>query len=118
MFRSNSTSSEASNPSVGIQYEMEDESQENRNCESTDFVCSDTDADSNADIKVYFDEPIADEIIFKKRVRGFEWGFQTKRNYECTRPRSGRVLLLFRGVWNSQSNTKYEFLKQLLNRSK
>ena len=61
MFRSNSTSSEASNPSVGIQYEMEDESQENRNCEFTDFVCSDTDADSNTDIKAYFDEPIADK---------------------------------------------------------
>ena len=44
MLRSNSTSSEASNPSVGIQYEMEDEYQENRNRESTDFVCSDTDA--------------------------------------------------------------------------
>ena len=61
MFRSNSTSSEASNPSVGIQYKIEDESQENRNCESTDFVCSDTNADGNTDIKAYFDEPIANE---------------------------------------------------------
>ena len=60
MFRSNSTSSEASDPSVGIQYEMEDESQEDRNCESTDFVCSDTDADSNTDREAYFNEPIAD----------------------------------------------------------
>ena len=33
----------------------------NRNCESTDFVCSDTDAYSNTDIKAYVDEPIADE---------------------------------------------------------
>ena len=49
MFCSNSTSSEASDPSVGIQYEMEDESQENKNCESTDFVCSDTGGDSNID---------------------------------------------------------------------
>ena len=47
-------------PSVGIQYDMEDESQENRNYESTDFVCFDTDADRNTDIKAYFDEPIAD----------------------------------------------------------
>ena len=61
MFCSNSTPSEASNPSVGIQYEMEDESQENWNCESTDFICSDTDADSNTDIRAYFDEPIAEE---------------------------------------------------------
>ena len=40
MFRSNSTSSEASNFSIGIKYEMEDESQENRNYESTNFVYS------------------------------------------------------------------------------
>ena len=61
MFCSNSTSSEASDPSVGIQYEMEDESQENRNYEFTDFVCSDKDGDSNTDIRTYLDEPIADE---------------------------------------------------------
>ena len=47
MLRSNSTSSEGNDPSVWIQYEMEDESQENRNCEPIDFVCSETDADSN-----------------------------------------------------------------------
>ena len=58
---SNSTSSKASDPSVGIQYEMEYESQENRNYESTDFFCSVTDADSDTDIEAYFDKPIADE---------------------------------------------------------
>ena len=35
------------NPSNGAQYKTEDESQENRNYVSTDFVCSDTDADCN-----------------------------------------------------------------------
>ena len=40
---------------------MEDKSQENRNCESIDFVCSDTDAVSNTGIKAYFHGPIADE---------------------------------------------------------
>ena len=73
VFRSNSTSSEACDPPVGIQYEMENESQENRICESTDFVWSDTDADGNTDIKVYFDEPIADEAWLenvKKIVKG------------------------------------------------
>mgnify|MGYP001795259410 CR=1 FL=1 len=38
MLHSNSTSSEASNPSVGIRYEIEYESQENRNCESTELL--------------------------------------------------------------------------------
>ena len=41
MSYSNSTSCKASDPSVEIQYAMEDESQENRNYESTDFVCPD-----------------------------------------------------------------------------
>ena len=40
---------------------MEDESQENRNYKSTDFVCSNTDADSNTDREAYFDKPIADK---------------------------------------------------------
>ena len=40
---------------------MNDESQENRNHESTSFVYSDTDSDSDIDKEDYLDEPIAGE---------------------------------------------------------
>ena len=77
MFCCNSTSSEASDPSVGIQYEMEDESQENGNYESTDFVFSDTDADIHSDIKAFFDEPNADEAWLDN--------YRKKREEDCER---------------------------------
>ena len=51
----------SSDPSNGIQYEMENESQEKRNNELTYFVASDTDADSDTDKEDYLDELIADE---------------------------------------------------------
>ena len=79
MFRSNSTSSEASDPSVGIQYEMEDESQEDRNCEFTDFVCSDTDAERNTDIKGYFDKPIAEEAWLDNYRKKYEEGWKGRK---------------------------------------
>ena len=82
MFHSNSTSSEASDPSVGIQYESEDEYQENRNCESTNFVCSNTEADSNTDIKAYFDEPIADEAWLENYREKREEDHERRKDFE------------------------------------
>ena len=82
MFRSHSTSSEANDPSVGIQYEMEDESQENRNCESTDFICSDTDANSSTDVRAYFDEPIADEAWLDNYRKAREEGRERRKDFE------------------------------------
>ena len=48
--------------SNGIQYEMEDESLENRNYKFTDFVSFDADADNDTDIEAYFDQLIADKL--------------------------------------------------------
>ena len=39
------------------------------------------------------------EVIYQKRVRVFHQGFQTPRN-RLKHEAAGRVLLLFRGVWN------------------
>ena len=75
-------SSEASDPSVGIQYEMEDESQENRNCQSIDFACSDADADSNTDIKAYFVEPIADEASLDNYRKKREEDRERRKDFE------------------------------------
>ena len=66
-------SNEGSNPSNGIQHKMEDEQQENRNYESTDFVCSDTDAASESVIEAYFgepDEPIVYEAWQEIKAKG------------------------------------------------
>ena len=48
-------------------------------------------------------------VIYQKRVRVFHQGFQTPRN-RWKHEAAGRVLLLFRGVWNPWWNTKHEFL--------
>ena len=53
------------------------------------------------------------EVIYQKRVRVFHQGFQTPRN-RWKHEAAGRVLLLFRGVWNPWWNTKHEFLRWLL----
>ena len=45
-------------------------------------------------------ESVTAEVIYQQRVRGFYQGFQTPRNRKA-RGRFGRVLLLFRGVWNA-----------------
>ena len=69
---------------------MEDESQENRNCESIDFVCSETDADSNTDIKAYFYKPIADEAWLdnyrKKRKENRERRKDFEQRWDKTKP--------------------------------
>ena len=49
------------------------------------------------------------EVIYQKRVRVLHQGFQTPRN-RWKHEAAGRVLLLFRGVWNPWWNTKHEFL--------
>ena len=54
------------------------------------------------------------EVICQKRVRMFHQGFQTPRN-RWKHEAAGRVLLLFRAVWNPWWNTKHEFLTWLLN---
>ena len=55
------------------------------------------------------------DVIYQKRVRVFHQEFQTPRN-KWKHVAAGRVLLLFRGVWNPSWNTKHEFLVQLLKR--
>ena len=50
---------------------------------------------------------IVSYVIYQKRVRVFDRGFQTPRNRY-------RVLLLFPGVWRPRSNTTHEFLIWLL----
>ena len=57
------------------------------------------------------------DVICQKRVRVFHQGFQTPRNW-WKHEAAGRVLLLFRGVWNPWWNTKHEFLTWLLNHAK
>ena len=57
----NPMSSEGSDFSNGFQYEMEDESRENRNYEYTDIIYSYVDTDSDTDIEAYLDKLIADE---------------------------------------------------------
>ena len=48
-----------------------------------------------------------------KQVRVFHQGFQKPRK-RWKHEAAGRVLLLFRGVWNPWWNTKHEFLTWLL----
>ena len=90
MSESDSISSEGSDPYKGTQYEMEDESQENRIYDSTDFVCSDTDADSDSDIEAYFDEPIADKVWLqnyrKKREEDLERMADLQLRWDGTKP--------------------------------
>ena len=56
------------------------------------------------------------DVIFQKRVRVVQRGFQTRENW-WKHEAIGRVLLLFSSVWKPRWNTKHEFLKLLLNRA-
>ena len=88
-------------PSSGIEYKI--------NCRQCDFVYyGQTKITEDAGVwaqKGCFDV----QVIYQKRVRVFHQGFQTPRN-RWKHEAAGRVLLLFRGVWNPWWNTKHEFL--------